>query len=80
MTTATNADSTTWSSGIAVTTDTPVQCQAGSILVTWDGAAVVGDGLRLEVGQMIVVPAGATFRWAPAYEQRSTIFYSQFGV
>lgn len=80
MAIAASSDSTAWSAGIATTTDTPIQCQAGSIRVTWDGTAAVGDGLKLEMGQMIVVPGGVTFRWAPANEQRSVVFYEEFGV
>ena len=80
MAVATSADSTVWSSGIAVATDTPIQCQEGQVRVTWDGTAAVGDGLILQAGQTIVVPGGITFRWAPRNSVSSTIFYESFGV
>lgn len=80
MAIASSTNPAAWSTGIAVTTDTLIQAQGGSIRVTWDGSAAVGDGMLLESGQAVVVPAGVTFRWAPAGSSGASIFYEEFGV
>lgn len=80
MAIATSSDSSAWSANIGTATDTPFQCQRGSVYVTWDGTAAIGDGLKLEMGQMIVIPGGVTFRWAPADDATATVFYESFGI
>ena len=76
----TSSDSQTWSSDIATTTDTLVQCQAGNVCVTTDTSAAIGDGLILAAGQMIVIPGGASFKWAPLNSVTSTLWYEETGV
>lgn len=65
---------------MVTTADTPFQCQQGSVCVTWDAGAAVGDGLILQAGQTIVMPGGVTFRWAPLNSVASVVFYEEFGV
>lgn len=76
----TSSDPTAWSSNIATTTDCLVQCQGGNVRVTTDTAAAIGDGLILQDGQTIVIPGGATFKWAPLSAIESVLFYEETTV
>lgn len=58
-----------WSSDIGATTyDTVVQCTKGAVFVNWEASAPTDktDGFYLVAGESIVVPAGNTYRVAPA--------------
>lgn len=80
MAIATSEDHTAWQADIVAASDTPFQCQVGVARVTWDTGAAVGDGLLLTAGQTVVIPSGATFRWAPDGTVSTTVFYEAFGV
>lgn len=81
MAIATSSNSTAWSADVTVTTDTPFQAQSGGpVRITTDTGAAVGDGLVLQPWQTIVIPAGATFRWAPLSNIDCTVFFEEFGV
>lgn len=71
-------DPTTWSAGLVLASDTVFQCREGSVLLTWDALASVGDGFLLEQGQSIIVPSGNTVRWAAAGSPDSELFHESF--
>lgn len=71
-------DPSAWSAGLALATDTVFQCRTGSVLITWNGAAAVGDGFLLEQGQSIIVPASNTVRWAAAGSPDSVLYHESF--
>lgn len=80
MAIATSSDSTAWSTPVAIATDTPFQCQRGSVRVSWATPASLDDGVILTAGQLIVLPAGISFVWRPLSNIECTVQYLEFGA
>lgn len=80
MAIATSSDSTAWSTPVPITTDTPFQCQQGAVRVSWATPASLDDGIVLQSGQMLILPAGISLVWRPLSNIECTVQYLEFGV
>ena len=67
-------------SNIAVASDTPVQCREGFVFVNWAASAPTNpaDSHVLGPGDVIVIPAGTTFRMAAANGTKPVVHYEEF--
>lgn len=65
---------------ITVSSDTPVQCREGFVFVNWAASAPtdVRDSHVLGPGDVIVLPAGTTFRMAAANGTKPVVHYEAF--
>lgn len=70
-----------WSSDVGPTTfSCPVQCVTGRITLNWEASAPGSiRGLRMAAEDVVILPAGTTFRFAkdPA-AQEAVVFYEEF--
>lgn len=74
-----DTDAADWAGNTGVLAfDTPFQCQQGTVRITWDSGATFPDGMILEVGQTIIVPAGETVYYGNAGTPDSVLWYESF--